>query len=159
VRNLKKIFIGVASVATFLLFALPVFASWDEKITGSMDVSSNYPGLTIQLSAWSNTDGTDGGNGEYYYAVNGNKFHLDVQQVCTNVDRVNAIGIVNIQAGFTGVNPENNWGLIGVRDNGETDDQVRAVIGLSKTDAEIQCESSNSFPAIVSVGNFIVRTR
>lgn len=157
---MKQLIAAVAVVFVSLLFAVPVFASWSEKITGSMDESS-ITGLSIQLSAWTNEDNSWGGNGEYYYAANGNQFHLDVTRVCFTDNTANAIGYVKIQYGFGTVSQSDghDWGMIAVKDNGESGDQVRALVGLDQTQAETECAHNMSYPAQVLVGDFKIRTR
>ncbi|MEN8251626.1 MAG: hypothetical protein ABFS32_22075, partial [Bacteroidota bacterium] len=78
----KKVFY-LLIIVLLLIGTTSVLAGWEEKITGSMADASNIPGLSVQLSAWDNGDGTYGGNAQYYYSGNGNKFHIAVTKVCT----------------------------------------------------------------------------
>ena len=153
----KKIFFVVVLFA--LAFTAPVSAAWTERISGGMSYSS-IGEFTVTLSAWENSDGSYGGQGQYYYPGNGNTFHLEVEKICTGTANsgqpyVIAIGPVKLQDGTVF---EKEYGAIAVVEGGEAADRVRVKLYSSFETADAFCTGGDPGASVqVLDGNFNIR--
>lgn len=161
----KQLLIFIVVVLVLLILPTTVLAAWTEKVTGSMEDSANYPGMSISLVAWDNGDGTFGGNGEYAYGPW--QWHLDVKHVCFGSTpdghaAVIAIGTVKDQVGNLNLAEGSDWGFLAVRDGNDGEhDRLRAGRGITQASAIGYYDSlaGNVWPAEVTVGDFNIREK
>ena len=163
----KHILITIFIVIAILAITIPASAAWSEKISGGSSYSSNYGPFTVTLSAWENSDGSFGGQGQYYYPANGRTFHLKVQKVCagtvpsgTYAGQPYAVGVGEV-FGQDGTSVNVGYGGIAVVEGGQSGDAFRVAFDETLTFVNNWCESGAGylFPAKVLDGNFNIRSK
>ena len=161
----KKIFFIVVLFA--LAFTAPVSAAWTERISGGSSYSSNYGEFTVTLSAWQNSDGSFGGQGQYYYPPLERTFHLEVTKVCTGIvpsgeyaGQSYAVAVGPIK-GQDDTEVNIGFGGIAVVEGDEAGDAFRVAFDETSEYVINWCENGAEahFPAKVLDGNFNIRTK
>jgi len=159
----KKISI-ILVLCAILVLVSPVSADWTERINGQASAVTTYGEFYLNISAWDGGDGTFGGQGEYYYPGNGNKFHLKVEEVCSGVNGLGqpyivAIGPISEQEGtemgFT-------YASFSITDRGELGDGIRVLAYTSHDAALNYCHNAVAMGLVaanVTEGDFTIRTK
>jgi hypothetical protein len=140
-------------------------ASWSGKVNGGSSYATPYGEFTVTLSAFSRTDGTATGQGEYSYPPLNRAFHLEVEGICLSsaggYPTATAWGPARGQDGTA-----DGYGMLSIRDRGDMADQFRAGYAAGATDAsslqsviDQQCFGSAIFPATVVDGSFHITSR
>jgi hypothetical protein len=167
---MKKITLVLILTVLVVTMAMPVGAAgWTRRVSGGMSYA-DYGGVkefTVTLSAWEKADGTCGGEGEYYYEPNGQKFHLDITKVCfgmvssgTYAGAAYAVGIGTVRAQDDGT--FGGYGAIAIAEGGETGDGIRVLADMAENDPRTSCTywvTNTGFPALVLDGNFNIRSK
>ena len=164
----KRILITIFILIAILAITIPASAAWSERISGGSSYASPYGPFTVTLSAWENTDGTFGGQGQYYYPPLDRTFHLKVQKVCTGVvggsgpyaGQPYAVGIGEV-FGQDGTEVSVGYGAIAVAEGGDYGDGFRVAFDKTWDFVDTWCNNGAEykFPARVVDGNFNLRSK
>lgn len=159
---MRRAIVIVMATALFLSVTAGIAgaAPWEEKAAGGT-VSTNYPGLTVDLAAFfrPEVDHANAANGQGQYYYQGNAYRLRVTAACLDAaaGTVTAWGPAVVTAGSfksgTLVRGDRAYGVLSLRDDGDGFVSARAGIasdffdeGLATMVAE-QCGGPGRFPA------------